>query len=505
MHKLKVRKPLLAAMGAIAVISAAPGAVFADNASDIQALKDQVRMMQQKIDSLSSPQTTGTVAEPAKGNPGTAAQDERKRKDTPALTYAGVTLYGTVDVGVAYMTHGAPLSSTWGPGLPYFIQNFSNHSLVSAAPNGLSQSKIGLSGVESLGFGDFTGVFRIETGFQPTSGRLTDGPGSLVADNGKAAAVKISAGDSSRAGQAFNGPLYAGISSKTFGTLTFGRQQTLMSEALSKYDPQLQAQMFSPISLQGTAGGFGDTQDRIFDNSIKYVLQVGPGRFQMIHQFGNDGFIPEQSNEVGIGADIAGLSVDGIYGVVHGAVAAASLSAAQVPTVPTGSLAATISDNTGYAGLATYNLKQLVPALPLKLFAGWERIKFNNPEHTIPAGTIDIGGYDLSIVNNSAFNIQKILQIWWAGARYNPLPNLDISFGYYQYNQKSFAANGCTNTSAASCAGELHTGSVVIDYHWTKRFDTYAGAQYSLIQNGLANGYLFTNNWTPGAGVRFNF
>src|SRR5271155_82406 len=129
MHKLKVRKPLLAVMGAIAAISAAPGAVFADNASDIQALKDQVKLMQQKIDALSTPQTTGTVAEPAKGNAGTAAPDERKRKDTPALTYAGVTLYGTVDVGVAYLTHGAPLSSTWGPGLPYFIQNFSNHSL----------------------------------------------------------------------------------------------------------------------------------------------------------------------------------------------------------------------------------------------------------------------------------------------------------------------------------------------------------------------------------------
>ena len=507
MHKLKMRKPLLAAMGALVALSAAPAAVFADQASDIQALKDQVKMMQQKIDSLSSPQTTGTVAAPAAGNAGTAAQDERKRKETPALTYAGITLYGTVDVGVAYMTHGAPLSQTWGPGLPYFIQNFSNHSLVSAAPNGLSQSKVGLSGVEPLGFGDFTGVFRMETGFQPTSGRLTDGPGSLVADNGKAAAVKTSAGDSSRAGQAFNGPLYAGISSKTFGTLTFGRQQTLISEALSKYDPQLQAQMFSPISLQGTAGGFGDTQDRIFDNSIKYVVQVGPGHFAIIHQFGNDGFVPEQSNEVSIGADIAGLSVDGIYGVVHGAVAAASLSAAQVatPGIPSNSLAATISDNTGYAGLATYNLKEILPVVPVKLFAGWERIKFNNPEHSIPAGTTDIGGYDLSIVNNAAFNIQKILQIWWFGARYNPMPNLDIAMGYYQYNQKSFAANGCTNASNSACAGELHTGSLVIDYHWTKRFDTYAGVQYSLIQNGLANGFLFTNNWTPGMGVRFNF
>jgi len=276
MHKFNLRKSVLAAMGISVALGAAPGFVLADNASDIQALKDQVRAMQQKIDQLSGPQantSASTAAAPA-------------HKDSSALTFAGVTLYGTVDVGIAYMTHGAPLSQTWGPGLPYFVQNFSNHSILSAGPNGLSQSKVGLSGVEPL-WGDWTGVFRLETGFQPTSGRLTDGPGSLVADNGRAAATKISAGDSSRAGQAFNGPAYVGISSKTFGTLTFGRQATLMSEALSKYDPQLQAQAFSPISLQGTAGGFGDTQDRFFDQSMKYVINVGPAHAAIIHGFGS--------------------------------------------------------------------------------------------------------------------------------------------------------------------------------------------------------------------------
>jgi predicted porin len=492
MHKFNLRKSILAAIGAGVALGAAP-IVLADNASDIQALKDQVRAMQQKIDQLSGPQTSASSSSSAAAAPA--------KKDTPALTFAGVTLYGTVDVGIAYMTHGAPLSQTWAPGLPYFVQNFSNHSILSAGPNGLSQSKVGLSGVEPL-WGDWTGVFRLETGFDPTSGRLTDGPGSLVADNGRSAATKISAGDSSRAGQPFEGAAYAGVSSKTFGTLTFGRQNTLMSEALSKYDPQLQSNAFSPIALQGTAGGFGDTQNRIFDSSAKYVLNVGPAHVGFIHQFGSDGYVPENSNEVSVGADIAGLSVDAIYGVVHGAVAAASLTAAQVPTVPTGSLAATISDNTGYAALASYNMKEI---FPIKFYAGWERIKFNNPSHPIPAGAQDIGGYILSITNNAAFNIQKILQISWAGARYTPIPQLDLSAAYYQYNQKSFNANGCHNISASSCAGELHDASLVADYHWTKRFDTYAGVNYSIVQNGLANGYLFTSDWTPMVGVRFNF
>jgi predicted porin len=492
MHKFNLRKSILAAIGASVALGAAP-IVLADNASDIQALKDQVRAMQKKIDQLSGPQTASSSS--------SAAAAPAPKSEASSLTFAGVTLYGTVDVGIAYMTHGAPLSQTWAPGLPYFVQNFSNHSILSAGPNGLSQSKVGLSGVEPL-WGDFTGVFRLETGFDPTSGRLTDGPGSLVADNGRSAATKISAGDSSRAGQPFQGAAYAGISSKTFGTLTFGRQNTLMSEALSKYDPQLQSNAFSPIALQGTSGGFGDTQNRIFDSSAKYVLNVGPAHVAFIHQFGSDGYIPENSNEVSVGADIAGLSVDAIYGKIHGAVAAASLTAAQVPTVAPGTLAATISDNTGYAALASYNMKEI---FPIKFYAGWERIKFNNPAHAIPAGTQDIGGYILSIPNNAGFNIQKILQISWAGARYTPIPQLDLSAAYYQYNQKSFNANGCSNISASSCAGELHDASLVADYHWTKRFDTYAGVNYSIVQNGLANGYLFTSDWTPMVGVRFNF
>jgi predicted porin len=97
------------------------------------------------------------------------------------------------------------------------------------------------------------------------------------------------------------------------------------------------------------------------------------------------------------------------------------------------------------------------------------------------------------------------LQYSWVGARYSMTPSFDLTAAYYQYNQKSNAANGCTNASAGTCAGELHDASLVADYHFTKRFDGYAGVNYSLVQNGLANGFLFTNDWTPMIGIRFNF
>ena len=496
MFKFQMGKPILAAMGACAAVCALPGSVLADEAQDIQQLKEQVRVLQQKVDQQSSPPKVVATS-----------------SSTPSLTFAGITIYGTVDMGIAYLTHGAPISSQWGPGLPYFIQAFSNHSLFSVAGNGLSQSKVGISGVEPL-VSDLTGVFRVETGFNPWSGRLTDGPGSLTQNNGKANAVKISAGDSSRAGQAFNGTAYAGISSKSLGTLTFGRHNGLMLDMLNKYDPQLQAQAFSPIALSGTSGGFGDTQSNRLDNSVKYVLNIGPAHAGYLHGFGSAGYVPQGANEANLGFELGGFSIDALYGEVHGAVAAASLSAANITTLNTpgpnalpgwslsNTLAATISDNTGYSLLASYNMKEFVP---IKLYAAWERIKYNNPSHTVSAGSQDIGGYVLGIVNNNAYGIQKIFTVSWVGARWSVTPDFDLTLAGYGYNQKSYNANGCRDASAANCAGTLKDFSLVGDYHFTKRFDTYAGVNYSDVQDGLANGFIYRSNWTTMVGARYNF
>jgi predicted porin len=150
----------------------------------------------------------------------------------------------------------------------------------------------------------------------------------------------------------------------------------------------------------------------------------------------------------------------------------------------------------------SYNAKDY---FPVKFYAGWERIKYNNPSHPDPVGTIDIGGYVLGVVNNAAYDHQKIFQISWIGARWSVTPNLDLTAAGYGYNQKSYNANGCTNISAATCAGELADISLVGDWHFTKRFDTYAGVNWSRVQNGLANGYLQTSEYSPMIGVRFNF
>jgi len=153
-----------------------------------------------------------------------------------SLTWNGITLYGIVDVGVQYQTHGVPASDYFPAGTESIIQKNSNGSITAVTPSNLSQSRIGLSGNEPL-TGDWSGVFRLETFFNPQSGNLSDALKSQVLNNGRALSAQSTNVDSSVAGQLFAGAAYAGFSSPTVGTFTFGRHVTLLADGVAKYDP----------------------------------------------------------------------------------------------------------------------------------------------------------------------------------------------------------------------------------------------------------------------------
>ena len=88
-----------------------------------------------------------------------------------------------------------------------------------------------------------------------------------------------------RAGQAFNDELYAGASSTYFGTLTFGRQRSLGTDAMLAYDPAGGAYSFSYIGYNGTMAGGGDTEDTRWDEAIKYRIAYGPFHFGAMYKF----------------------------------------------------------------------------------------------------------------------------------------------------------------------------------------------------------------------------
>ena len=65
-----------------------------------------------------------------------------------------------------------------------------------------------------------------------------------------------------------------------FGTLTFGRQRSLGTDAMLLYDPAGGSYAFSYIGYNGTMAGGGDTENSRWDDAVKYRLTVWPGPFR---------------------------------------------------------------------------------------------------------------------------------------------------------------------------------------------------------------------------------
>ena len=99
------------------------------------------------------------------------------------LTWQGITVYGTIDAGVGWQSHGAPLDLRGPPGASYIIQKMNRSPIWSLAPNALSNSTIGIKVTEPIG-GDTSLVFALDAGFDPYSFRYSSGPGSIAENAG---------------------------------------------------------------------------------------------------------------------------------------------------------------------------------------------------------------------------------------------------------------------------------------------------------------------------------
>jgi predicted porin len=433
-------------------------------------------------------------------------------QDCP-LTWNGITVYGAIDMGADYMMHGVPFNGSYPQGVETLISKNSQGARFSIAPSGLGQSVVGLKGIEQFAPG-WSFVFRFETGFDPYSLRLADGPKSLLENNAFTLANQSANNDSSRAGQIYNSQAYAGVSNNTFGTLTAGRQNSLVLDGVRTYDPMGGSYAFSVIGDSAKTAGVGDSEDARYTTAVKYRVNIGQFRVGALYQFG--GYNQDNGSngafEAQVGGDIGGFSVDAIYSAVRDAVSLANWSTATTVATPAemNTLKATLSNDTSIALLAKYTVG------PLRVFGGFEDIRSQNPSDSFADGFTSLGGYTVAAnsvlpgsVNSTDYTINKVLRVFWAGARYSILSNLDIAGAFYHYIQNDYDTNPCTgsgvNTSSSKCAGTQDAVSMMIDYRPLKRIDIYAGMMYSQVTGGLASGYLHVNNIDPTIGVRLEF
>ena len=539
-----VKKTFISAAAILAFAATA----HADELSDIQAqakqLRDQNAAMTKRLADLEKRQKALETAKPVLINPVDAlaadlpykAVVKAKPPEDDGLCIKGVCVYGNFDMGLAYVQHSAPLSPLAGAPLDFLVsKNGGQGAYFGTGANMMSNSFIGLRGKQEIA-DNLYAVFNLQTLFNTENGTNANGPGSIAQNNGLATQLQNSFGDSSKAGQMFNQAAYFGISSPIYGTFTMGRQTALSSDLIVNYDPLSGSNAWSVITFQGANGGGGDTENRIYDNSYEYRVNVGPVRLAVEAQLGNGGNNTGTGNafEGNIGFDYMGFSMDFLGGHISDAVGIGSspLTPAQVTAATasgfamgTGQIAGTISDNTVFQVGARYTIG------PWKLFGGYEWIQFSNPQNPLAANSNVAGGFILVAPNNTNFTNDKILQTAWVGVRYSITPALDITGAYYHQWQNSFggaadgsvagfgAVAGCEDARSSKCSGTLDAVSLVVDWRFARHMDMYAGIMYSQVTGGLANNFIVnsagttvqsvggnkSSNYDPGIGLRYQF
>ena len=444
------------------------------------------------------------------------------------LTWHGITVYGTIDAGFGWQSHGAPFDPRSAVGASYLIQKQNIRPLWSRAPNALSNSSIGIKGTQPIG-GDFSFVFALDAGFDPYSFRFSNGPGSIAANAGVPQNLATAYSDSSRAGQWYNGVGYAGISSPTYGTLTAFRQNSLTLDAVFDYDPFAASYAFSPIGFQGITCGGGNTENCRHSTSLKYRLNVGQFRVAAMGQFGGYGQNNASNGAVQFqfGGDISTwgkgvFSFDAIYSYVRDSVSLSLAPGANdanglpIPPFLPQTLTAQISDNSAVMLVAKYANG------PLKLYAGYEYIRYMAPSDPQTAFT-DIAGsflcencqlFNNTNINNTAFGVNglgnKNFHVMWAGAKYAVTENLDVIGAYYHYIQESFFGTlagpaPCSSSAHPQCAGTFDAISAAVVWRFRPKWDLYLGLMFTQVNGGLAFGFFERNNIDPTVGLRFRF
>ena len=185
---------------------------------------------------------------------------------------------------------------------------------------------------------------------------LINAPRSRADNNVNALANQTANYNSSAAGQWDNAQGFIGVSNPVYGTLTFGRTNSLALDALTSYDP-VASTAFSPFGFTSSFAGFGNSPTVRPNTAFTYRLNVGNFRLAAQAQVGGYA-IGNASNgqyQGQIGADFGDLSLDGVVNWTRDAVSLSSYTGNPPSGYDVNSvLKATLSNSAGVELMARY-------------------------------------------------------------------------------------------------------------------------------------------------------
>ncbi|MET3448195.1 porin [Ralstonia sp. 1138] len=355
---------------------------------------------------------------------------------TGAFAQSSVTLYGVADVGVE-----------WVNKVPGADGN--GHSRVAMQSGNLSGSRWGLRGVEDLGSG-LKGIFNLESGFN------------------------LDTGTSAQGGRLFGRNAFVGLQGQ-WGQLTLGRQQNLLYDFGTNFDPMGIAGRYS-LGSQDNFIGSGRA-----DNSLKYVGAFNGVSVSGLYALNYNGNEMAGVNKLGrewsagVGYAAGPLAVGAVYDQTNGYYNAPN------PTTLTG---AQIFANSAAAAerkeqRATIGASYAVG--PAKLFGGYRWYKANFP----------------TVANIDAGNVRS--NLYWLGVAYQATPALSLTgAAYYQQFKNAVAMNTGVLPPQAQSMGNPWLFVVSADYALSKRTDAYLNLAYAKNSSGSGLGVAGLNDSNYG-------
>ncbi len=434
--------------------------------------------------------------------------------DCPISAY-GITLYGTLDVGFGYQQWGAGYNPSVDKS--YYGLNKAEHEHIwQGVYNGLSTSVVGVKLKEdlaALGLPGWAVIGVAEAGVNPYSGMLDNGPNSLASNNFYNAAgistITLNGKkyfvyntwqstnlNSSRAGQWDNSQGYIGLSNNTFGTLTFGRTNSLPFDVQSKYDPMGGSPAFSQIGFSSSFAGFGDTELVRINTALTYKVAIpNVWAFSSVRLAGQaqiGGYDQGNGSNAAyygqVGFDWGNFSFDATGGWAKDAVSLstyggalsnctnttlAMVKATEISPTAFGCyngndiVKATLSNNTGVQLTASYKWDRF------RLYGGYIYANLGNPSNSyengfgtmangifVPPGSVVSTPYVIPGATASkdtlaapAYAENKVLQTVWTGVRWS-VPDewlhgwgtLDLAAAVYYQWQNNYNYNWTTGT-----------------------------------------------------------
>jgi hypothetical protein len=292
MHKPRLAKPMLVALAACAASVAFNSVVFADDAQT-QALKDQMRIMQQQmqqlqnqIDALSKKQAAAPAAPP----PAVAAvQGPAAPAAVPAEPKFEKFIkgfFGTLDVSLDDATKGIRGLTAYsysyagaGPGSGYVNNGPKGTQIVGSVGwlGDLSTNKsvLGYRGSHNIAGSDVDFIYQIET--QPS---ITSSPGLNTSYTQQSNVVKGAIG---------YGDTYVGVQDKTWGKLKIGTTYAPYKSSTDRMNP-FSGMLGDYAVIMGNSGGdnrveFGTRLDhsiwyespKLLGGTFSFDLLVSPG------------------------------------------------------------------------------------------------------------------------------------------------------------------------------------------------------------------------------------